>query len=401
MTSAEILALANPLLCAVFATAFLALWWRERSAVWIAIVALTYLSRAIGFAIFHFAPDVNDTLPVVGMHLLYTVSAITLVWGVCLRGGQRCELKTYLAIGAVGLALIVAASVGKDYNARLYVANACYGLILALGTQTAARKLEKDFLDYAIIVQLAFGAFQFFTRPMIAIMVEGSMTAEQYRDTPFYAVMVITLALAGLMMAVTLLVAALTDQMKAQRLDQQRDPLTGLQTRGPFEEDAIRILERGRMEGVPVSVIVADIDHFKAVNDTFGHQIGDNAIAAFGRVITQQVRAGDGAGRVGGEEFCVVAWNCDERAAESMADRIRIALSRIKVEGMPEDMRLSASFGVAEQHGGEGYGKLFARADAALYGAKKAGRNCVKVDGRPDNVSVLSTRAKRSRGTSA
>lgn len=394
MTTEQILALANPLLCAVFATAFFLLWRRERASTWIAIIAVTYLSRTVGFSVFHFSNDPNGVIAISIMHVFYSISAIALVWGICMRNGQAFEWRMHVLIALLGFTLLAGASFGEDYNSRLYAANACYGLILALGCQTAARKAQKDFLDKAILILLAIGAFQFFSRPLIAIIVEGSMTAEQYRDTPFYAVMVIWLAVASMLMAMTLLVAALTDQMKVQREVARRDPLTGLQTRGPFEEEAIAMLERGQREGVPTSVVVADLDHFKAVNDTFGHQVGDNAISAFGRVVGEQIRAADCAGRIGGEEFCVVLWNCPERAAEAMAERVRRALSQTTIEGMPDDMRLTASFGVAQRQGNEGYGKLFARADAALYAAKKSGRDRVSVEGRPDNVTQLAARSE-------
>lgn len=389
MTTAQILALANPMLCATFAIAFFVLWLRQRAATWIAIIAATYLSRTVGFSIFHFTGNPNGVVSIVLMHVFYSISAITLVWGVCARARQQISLRLHVVIAVLAMGLMVGASFGQDYNARLYAANACYGLILALGCQAAARQREKDTLDNAILFLVGLGAFQFFSRPLIAIIFEGPMTAEQYRETPFYAVMVIWLAVASLLMAMTLLIAALTAQMKAQQEDALQDPLTGLKTRGPFEAQAIRMIERSQQEGCPTCVVVADLDHFKVVNDTFGHQIGDNAIATFGKIIGEQIRAGDAAGRIGGEEFCIVLWNCEEDAAKSMAERVRRALANTHVEGMPESMRLTASFGVAEHKGSEGYVKLFARADAALYAAKKNGRDCVKVDGRPDNVAPL------------
>lgn len=356
---------------------------------WIVIIAASYLSRTVGFSVFHFTGNPNGIPSIVIMHVFYTISAITLVWGVALRAGQQVGLRVYLAISIIALGLMIGASYGQDYNARLYAANACYGLILTLGCQTAARKTEKDLIDKAILFLVAFGAFQFFVRPIIAFIVEGAMTAEQYRETPFYAVMVIWLAVASMLMAMTLLIAALTAQMKAQQDNALQDSLTGLKTRGPFEEQAMRMIERGQQEGCPTCVVVADLDHFKVVNDTFGHQVGDNAIATFGRIIAEQIRVGDAAGRVGGEEFCIVLWNCEERAAKSMAERVRRAIANAQVEGMPESMRLTASFGVAEHKGSEGYVKLFARADAALYAAKHSGRDCVMVDGRSGNVASL------------
>lgn len=379
--SEKILALANPLLCGVFAIAFFALWRRDTSATWIAIIAATYASRAIGFFIFHFTANPNGLAAIVTMHLFYSISAITIVWGICARNQQQAQLRTYLLIAALGLALIVGASYGADYNARLYAANASYGLILALGTLTAARKVDKDILDKAILFLLAMGAFQFFVRPMLAIIVEGSMTAEQYRETPFYAVMVLWLAVASLLMAMALLAAALTDQMNAMREEAQRDALTGLKMRGPFEEAAISMLNRAKEQNVPVGVIVADIDHFKQVNDIWGHQVGDNAIAAFGELLGSAIRTTDVAGRIGGEEFCLLVWDCPANPTTGLAERMRARFEGLSIAGISGDVRLTASFGVAEWDMQEGYGKLFARADAALYSAKETGRNRVVGEG--------------------
>ena len=389
MTTAQILALANPLLCAVFGTAFALLWHRDRSVAWTALVAVSYFAGTIGFTIFHFTGNPNGAFSISAMHLFYSISAITLVWGICKRAGQPLAMKSLAAIAVLTVGLLIGASYGEDYNARLYAANACYGLILALGCQAASREQDKDGIDKAIVGLLALGAAQFFTRPLVAIMVEGAMTAEYYRETPFYAIMVIFLALSGMLMAMTLLIAALSDQMKLQHDDACRDPLTGLRTRGPFEEEAVSLIERSRREGVPVSIVVADLDHFKTVNDTFGHQVGDHAIIAFGCAIDAQIRASDVAGRIGGEEFCIVLWNCNARAAEAMAERVRRSLLKVHVNGFPETMRMTASFGVAQHRNNEGYGKLFARADSALYRAKHDGRDRVRMDGQLGNVTAL------------
>lgn len=389
--SETILALANPLLCAVFAIAFFALWRRDRSAKWIAIISANYASRTVGFLIYQFTGDPHGVLAIASMHVFYSVSAITIVWGICERSGQTAHLQTHVAIAVLGIFLIIGASFGTGYNARLYADNLTYGLILALGCQTAAMKVEKDFLDKAIIFLLGIGAFQFFVRPLVALMVEGAMTVEEYRETPFYAAMVLWLALASLLMAMSLLAAALTDQMKGFRADSKRDALTGLKMRGPFEEAAIAMLARARDQQVRVGIIVVDIDHFKQVNDIWGHQVGDNAIAAFGGLLAEVIRPTDLAGRIGGEEFCLLIWNCSPEPTEDLAERIRGKFEQLRITGMSDDVRLSASFGVAGWDSREGYGKLFARADAALYAAKKGGRNRVVGEGWNDETASLGT----------
>ena len=104
--SEKILAMANPMLCAVFAVAFFVLWRRETSATWIVILAATYASRAVGFFVFHFTDNPNGVAAIVTMHVFYSVSAITIVWAICARNRQSADLKTYLLISVLGLALI-------------------------------------------------------------------------------------------------------------------------------------------------------------------------------------------------------------------------------------------------------------------------------------------------------
>jgi diguanylate cyclase (GGDEF)-like protein len=200
----------------------------------------------------------------------------------------------------------------------------------------------------------------------------------------------VSLALAAVSLALILLGAALTDQTKAVREDAERDALTGLKMRGPFEAQAIAMLNRARDKDVPVSVIVADIDHFKRVNDIWGHQVGDTAIASFGDLLRSTIRDTDIAGRIGGEEFCILVWNCPEEPTLNLAERIRARFEQLPIEGISDDVRLTASFGVAQWVTDEGYGRLFARADAALYRAKEGGRNCTSADGDDRPRAVVS-----------
>ena len=116
---------------------------------------------------------------------------------------------------------------------------------------------------------------------------------------------------------------------------------------------------------------------FKQVNDIWGHQVGDGAIAAFGEMTANMIRGSDIAGRIGGEEFCILVWNADEAIAANLAERLRSRTTQLELSKDALDVRLSASFGVAERQSGESYRSLFARTDKALYEAKQGGRNRV------------------------
>ncbi|NQX95725.1 MAG: GGDEF domain-containing protein, partial [Erythrobacter sp.] len=95
-------------------------------------------------------------------------------------------------------------------------------------------------------------------------------------------------------------------------------------------------------------------------------------------------------GRIGGEEFCILVYNCEHGAAEGLANRIRHRFATMEHEALGPDIRITASFGVTQWRSGEGYGKLFARADAALYNAKANGRNCVAGAENPATVDAQS-----------
>lgn len=165
--------------------------------------------------------------------------------------------------------------------------------------------------------------------------------------------------------------AIIADTIETFRLQSERDGLTGLLNRRAFDA----------LAGVPASkggaVIFCDIDHFKLVNDRFGHQVGDDVICAFASVMA---RTGYPAGRIGGEEFALLLPDLNMAEALDVAEMIRTRFHVGDIPQMPPGSRVSASFGVALIAPGTIPASAFDRADAALYRAKHAGRNCVWAD---------------------
>ncbi len=374
----QLMGLINPAIAFLFAATFAMLWLRDRSARHVLVFAISYVLLGIGFLVFHYSPNPNGVVVAMVMHALYSGSVLCLCWAVLRRVGVTPRMKVPLAIVAVAAALMVATNYAVDQNPRLYAANACYGLLIALATQVLSRAGGGAVIDKAIRWLFGLTAAQFFVRPYLAIIASGPMSAAEYRDSVFYSVVVVVIAVLSLAVAMALVAACVSDQMEKLKTENDRDLLTGLRSRRAFERDAITLLDEAFVKGVTITAIVADIDHFKRVNDIWGHQAGDNAIAAFGRLLANEVRDTDCVGRIGGEEFCVLVWDCDGASSARLAERIRAAFSRLEVEGISADVRLTASFGVAERHSAEGYGRLFARADASLYEAKAGGRNRVE-----------------------
>ena len=152
------------------------------------------------------------------------------------------------------------------------------------------------------------------------------------------------------------------------------DGLTGLLNHAALLERLQMEIERSRRYGQLLSVVMMDIDFFKNVNDRYGHQAGDLVLAETARIIAGSIRSSDFAGRYGGEEFLAVMANSDEKAARTVAERIRQSLE--SAECTPDKIRVTLSGGVAE-FAGDSAEELIGRADHALYEAKRNGRNVI------------------------
>ncbi len=159
------------------------------------------------------------------------------------------------------------------------------------------------------------------------------------------------------------------------------DGLTGLNNRQTVMERFEAECQRARRYELPISVLVMDLDHFKKVNDTFGHQAGDAVLKAFARALGTAVRDVDFIGRAGGEEFVAVLPQTGLHGACQVADRVRSAITSVRVPVNRTEIGVTVSIGVASATGaGANVTQLLARADEALYRAKQLGRNRVEVD---------------------
>ncbi|MEO0423277.1 MAG: diguanylate cyclase [Pseudomonadota bacterium] len=159
----------------------------------------------------------------------------------------------------------------------------------------------------------------------------------------------------------------------------KKDPLTGIANRRAFLERGEQEVRRHQRTGEALSLIMVDIDHFKSINDSCGHAVGDQVIVSVAKCLAETLRAGtDMAARIGGEEFACLLGNTDRTAALATAERLRVAVEGLEVPTDRRVLRITASFGActlsrsrADLEG------LLLGADDALYAAKRAGRNCV------------------------
>lgn len=153
------------------------------------------------------------------------------------------------------------------------------------------------------------------------------------------------------------------------------DELTGLHNRRSFRQIFTLARNAALRHNHPLSLISIDLDHFKVVNDTLGHSAGDLVLMEFAKLMQEEVRAEDIVARLGGEEFIILLPHADSTAASALAERIRTAFEQNSGSAAP--LAVTASFGVAQLQAGEEEEALIQRADAALYRAKREGRNRV------------------------
>lgn len=158
------------------------------------------------------------------------------------------------------------------------------------------------------------------------------------------------------------------------------DPLTGLYNRR-FMDEYLRIhLAMARRQKAPVSFIAIDLDHFKRVNDSYGHEVGDEVLAEVGQLIRTNVRASDLPVRLGGEEFLLIMPGTDEAGALTFAARLQDAFRKHEYAGLPEGARMTASFGIAIYPvDGESVRTLLRAADESMYLSKRDGRDRITV----------------------
>jgi diguanylate cyclase (GGDEF)-like protein len=163
------------------------------------------------------------------------------------------------------------------------------------------------------------------------------------------------------------------------------DSLTGVATRRQWFQQAAAELARARRHGNLLSVLVIDIDHFKQVNDTYGHPTGDLVLARFGAVLRAECRQSDVVGRIGGEEFAMLAPNSSEADAATLGQRIIERFRSIEMESGGTTFRTTCSIGVAARESDQDTVEaMLSRADEALYRAKRTGRDRVEAGpGRP------------------
>ncbi|MFT3942062.1 diguanylate cyclase domain-containing protein [Rhodopseudomonas sp.] len=367
------MSLIGPGIIGVFGLAFLAAWSYDRRRPYLALLAATCALFALGASsqILYWPRDTGLNAMVSGA--LYTCAVIAAVEGVLIRSSRAFGLWIDVAIfAAFSLALYYFFYVDRSLLARIYVQNFGYGLLLCVAALRLAQLRHGRVVDRILFWTLLLFGLHFFPRTVFTVGASppsGGPLA--VADSVFWQTLQLSLAVLGAALAMAILAAAVSDLIDDLRRERDLDHLTGLLNRRGFEAEIAAPMRRAP-EGA--ALILCDVDHFKSINDTFGHDVGDAVLQEIGAILRRTARKGDLVGRWGGEEFAVFLPDASRSDAAECAERLRQTIANSRIPGL-DDRSVTASFGVATIREAGDWAALYKLADSRLYVAKASGRD--------------------------
>lgn len=371
--------LIGPTIMLVFAIGFIWVWWVDRRHLHSVILAAACALFGVAMLsqVLQWPSGIGPNALFSGF--LYTLAVVLASEGMLRRASKRLGFVAGIALtAAIMISLWYFAYVQPNLLARIYVQNFSYGAVLLVVALRILPTRNTGRADHILFWVLLAFALHFFPRTLLTAKRSLPTLAMAPGDSLFWQTLQLSLSVMGAALALTVLATILTDVMNELRQDRDLDGLTGVLNRRGFEEQAdCHVKSRRR---APLALIVCDLDHFKQINDTLGHHVGDAALKAFGGMLRKCARASDIVGRIGGEEFALLLPHTDIAGARDLAERLRSALSSDVHSIHRQDVRLSASFGIALKNPDDDLATLLMRADRHLYGAKQAGRNRIMSD---------------------
>lgn len=360
-------------------------WWRERTSALTGWWGLSQLVMAAGIAVAAVASFKNAIAFVTLGQALIVLSA-ALMW----MSVREFEGRGFVApwVLAWPAAFLVVAFSGflEGFDERLMLA--C--MTLAVLRYATAIELARDGTEQlssrwpAVVLLTAVGTGYLAWVPLVLVM--PITEAGEVFSSTWFPVVVLLALLGRIGLAFVVLAMVKEREELKQRHDALTDPLTGLPNRRALFDAAADLVRHSKyLKGDPISVLVFDLDHFKKINDTFGHRLGDRVLQTFADTMDEKLQTGSIVGRLGGEEFAAILPGADLETAARTAEAVRVAFatSATVVDGTA--VAVTVSVGAASHDDIDcDLGALFHRADGALYAAKKNGRNRVELVGQHD-----------------
>lgn len=375
-----LLSLANPVIAGLFFLTFYSIWRRQRERRYILAWSLVYMAASVSWGVEFLRIFFGDMWVSWAANAIFPAVTLFTARGVCLRYRGSSPDRALLLIYGMSVAVSSYFSlVHVDIFWRGTSISSGMAVMLAIGLIAVLRRSPRDHIDLGIAFALGLVATLMVSRSVMSILVENTPTADEAMPASFWVVSMKLIALLSWMtFAILFLMRIALDLMEELAEQSRTDVLSGAFNRRGFFERAVPLMEQASAT-LPAAVLICDIDHFKKINDVYGHSVGDAVIKGLGKVLREVTGEAGIVGRIGGEEFAVLLPRADMRSAKLFAETIRTAFSHNHYEGLPSSHQPTVSIGIAESQGSKNLDAVLERADAALYRAKRGGRDRVEL----------------------
>lgn len=371
-----VIGILNTSMSALFSASLLVIWRNNRQLDYILTFGASYAIRFICFVLFYFAFSLEDAVLRFSANVLLFLSVSFLSIGLSHRRNRPPRLVILFVMAAATLSALYYYQFHEiSLLHRVVIFN--FGIsavslfmIIDLNKTSARSPVENVFLGLAVVSSAGF-----LLRPLF--LIASDITDERF-ESSYWLVVSISDALICAMTAVGIFALIANDMMESIKSEAHIDALSGLLNRRGFETRTRNILAQQTVTD-RAAIILSDLDHFKAINDRFGHGGGDKIIRKFSDVLKAKASGDAIIARLGGEEFAVLLPPGGSATALPIAENVRSAFKEVVLDIVGGLASPTASFGIAFGRDNEDLNTLIERADSALYQAKSDGRNCVRI----------------------
>jgi len=372
------LALVAVFITVILGALLLLAWRRDQSTDALVWWGAGYLIGGLSFALLAARGEIADVFSIEIANGLLLVGYTFLLAGTRAFGGRETPVTAFLVAPLIWLTAMQVPAVAHDINLRVVVVTSLQcGLVALMAYELWRERAEQLLSRWPTIILLATHTVVLSGRMVIVMTTPITSHADLFRS-PIFAIMAFGTVLYTIAFAFLLLSMSKERTEMRHRIAALIDPLTGLPNRRAFMIDAEATITGRSSRSAPIAVLLADLDHFKTINDVYGHAIGDRVLTVFAASLHRCLGANDLAGRIGGEEFAILLPEKGEAAALALAERIRTVFADSAAEIGGHAVAATVSIGVAASRiGGHDLDGLLGRADSALYQAKEAGRDRV------------------------
>jgi diguanylate cyclase (GGDEF)-like protein len=371
--------LLNPGIGLLFAAAFFLLWLNRRD-LYVAYAAGAYAASTIAFLILDVGPALPHDLHRIPANIGFLATGALFAAAIIGRYGLPIPWRSMAVTSAAATAVFLWFLLGQPSIGGRILSISIGAAIIAAMIVRALWPIDKPYvIDRVLFWVAALSVINLTAPPIVLLALGGGFDSyDGFQQSLYWTTVQFTQAMVSILAAISLMVAVAIDQISELRRQVDDDKLSGLLNRRGFEARAGSVLRRCIDDDRPVALMIADLDHFKRVNDTYGHAVGDAIIAAFGAHVRAIAPAEMIAGRIGGEEFALLVPGAGIETARQFAEAVRTGLAAAAADRIPAALVPTTSIGLTIGTPGANLSALMQEADQALYEAKRTGRNRVR-----------------------